>query len=113
MSKKELTNFSMCNMIKNIRPFLTGSLQSTMLPNRTTSLLGDKKEWLLDSDEFQTCLDTDKQTLFCPGIPGAGKTILSSIVVDYLMLSSRTIQMLALPIYTATSGGSTNRRQKT
>jgi hypothetical protein len=40
--------------------------------------------WLLVSDEFQAWLGTDKQTLFCPGIPGAGKTILSSIVVDYL-----------------------------
>ncbi len=26
----------------------------------------------------------EKQTLFCPGIPGAGKTILTSIVVDDL-----------------------------
>lgn len=40
--------------------------------------------WFLDSSEFQTWLETDKQTLFCPGIPGAGKTILTSIVVDYL-----------------------------
>jgi ankyrin repeat protein len=29
-------------------------------------------------------LDTEKQTLFCPGIPGAGKTILTAIVVDNL-----------------------------
>jgi hypothetical protein len=29
-------------------------------------------------------LNNDKQTLFCPGIPGAGKTILTSIVVEYL-----------------------------
>ena len=41
-------------------------------------------QWLLDSAEFQRWLDTDKQTLFCPGIPGAGKTILTSIVVDDL-----------------------------
>jgi hypothetical protein len=41
-------------------------------------------QWLLDSEKFQTWLNTDKQTLFCPGIPGAGKTILTSIVVDYL-----------------------------
>jgi Cdc6-like AAA superfamily ATPase len=41
-------------------------------------------QWLLDSVEFQTWLDTDKQTLFCPGIPGAGKTILTSIVVEHL-----------------------------
>jgi NACHT domain len=41
-------------------------------------------QWLLDSAEYQTWLKTDKQTLFCPGIPGAGKTILTSIVVDDL-----------------------------
>ena len=41
-------------------------------------------QWLLDSAEFQEWLETDKQTLFCPGIPGAGKTILTSIVVNYL-----------------------------
>ena len=41
-------------------------------------------QWLLDSPEFQAWLQTNKQTLFCPGIPGAGKTILSAIIVDYL-----------------------------
>jgi hypothetical protein len=40
--------------------------------------------WLLDSTEFQSWLKNDKQTLFCPGIPGAGKTIITSIVVDEL-----------------------------
>jgi hypothetical protein len=29
-------------------------------------------------------LETDKQTLFCPGIPGAGKTIITAIVIDDL-----------------------------
>ena len=41
-------------------------------------------QWLLDSAEFQAWLQMDKQTLFCPGIPGAGKTILTSIVVEEL-----------------------------
>jgi hypothetical protein len=41
-------------------------------------------QWLLNSEEFQTWLNIDKQTLFCPGIPGAGKTILTSIVVEEL-----------------------------
>jgi hypothetical protein len=41
-------------------------------------------QWLLDSPEFQTWLNAENQTLFCPGIPGSGKTILTSIVVDYL-----------------------------
>lgn len=41
-------------------------------------------QWLLQSEEFQAWLENDKQTLFCPGIPGAGKTILTSIVVEEL-----------------------------
>src|SRR5215471_9886748 len=41
-------------------------------------------QWLLNSDEFQKWLNQSKQTLFCPGIPGAGKTMIVSIVVDHL-----------------------------
>jgi hypothetical protein len=41
-------------------------------------------QWLLDSAKYQAWLITSKQTLFCPGIPGAGKTILTSIVVNDL-----------------------------
>ncbi|KAF2182154.1 hypothetical protein K469DRAFT_752251 [Zopfia rhizophila CBS 207.26] len=39
--------------------------------------------WLLESTDFQEWMKTGK-TLFCPGIPGAGKTILTSVVVDEL-----------------------------
>lgn len=41
-------------------------------------------QWLLDTAEFKTWAGGDKQTLFCPGIPGSGKTILTSIVIDKL-----------------------------
>lgn len=41
-------------------------------------------QWLLESAEFRTLMKGDKQMLFCPGIPGAGKTILTSIVIDCL-----------------------------
>jgi hypothetical protein len=41
-------------------------------------------KWLLKSTEFQAWLETNRQTMFCPGIPGAGKTILTSIVVEEL-----------------------------
>src|SRR5271170_1914985 len=40
--------------------------------------------WLLDSKEFNGWVDRSKQTLFCPGMPGAGKTVITSIVVDHL-----------------------------
>lgn len=41
-------------------------------------------QWLLNSAEYQEWLQTSKQTLFCQGIPGAGKTILTSIVINDL-----------------------------
>ena len=36
-------------------------------------------QWLLNSNEFKTWLNQNQQTLFCPGIPGAGKRSLSSL----------------------------------
>jgi hypothetical protein len=41
-------------------------------------------QWFLDSAEFQEWLKTKRRTLFCPGIPGAGKTILTSVVIEDL-----------------------------
>ena len=43
-------------------------------------------QWLLHSTEYQSWRETNKQTLFCPGIPGAGKTILTSIIVEELTI---------------------------
>lgn len=40
--------------------------------------------WLLESPEFISWKSIRGETLYCPGIPGAGKTILSSIVVEEL-----------------------------
>ncbi|KAI1658114.1 hypothetical protein F4813DRAFT_357404 [Daldinia decipiens] len=41
-------------------------------------------KWFLDTEQFQTWRDTHGKTLFCPGIPGAGKSILTSIIIDNL-----------------------------
>jgi hypothetical protein len=41
-------------------------------------------KWMLDSAEYQTWLRTKGQTLYTPGIPGAGKTIIAAIVIDDL-----------------------------
>ncbi|KAM7191628.1 Ankyrin repeat-containing domain protein [Naviculisporaceae sp. PSN 640] len=41
-------------------------------------------EWFLNSPEYQKWLGGTGQTLFCPGIPGAGKTMLTAIAIDHL-----------------------------
>ncbi|KAL4923581.1 ankyrin repeat-containing domain protein [Aspergillus undulatus] len=53
--------------------------------------------WLLESDEYQRWIGQDEKTpqdqrtLFCPGLPGAGKTFLSSIVVNELQRSGNPL----------------------
>ncbi|KAI9770975.1 MAG: hypothetical protein M1840_002679 [Geoglossum simile] len=46
-------------------------------------------QWLLDSNQFQAWLNQRKQTLFCPGIPGAGKTMITSIIIEHLQTKFR------------------------
>ncbi|KAH8733670.1 hypothetical protein BGZ61DRAFT_528933 [Ilyonectria robusta] len=46
-------------------------------------------QWLLDSQEYKSWYEAENQTLFCPGIPGAGKTILTSVVINDLADRSR------------------------
>ncbi|KAJ5685122.1 hypothetical protein N7536_007741 [Penicillium majusculum] len=41
-------------------------------------------KWFLGCEKFQEWLKNDKQTLFCPGIPGAGKTMMSATVIAHL-----------------------------
>jgi Cdc6-like AAA superfamily ATPase len=67
-------------ILKWLTPMDYGTQQSDILKRRQAGT----GQWLLDSAEYQTWLNTDKQTLFCPGIPGAGKTVLTSVIVDHL-----------------------------
>lgn len=41
-------------------------------------------EWILHSKEFKSWLSEAGSTIWCRGIPGAGKTVLTSVVVDHL-----------------------------
>lgn len=40
--------------------------------------------WFLNTSPFITWRDTPGKTLYCPGIPGAGKTVLTSVIIDHL-----------------------------
>ncbi|KAL7956479.1 ankyrin repeat-containing domain protein [Trichoderma compactum] len=44
----------------------------------------DTLHWFLNSEEYQTWIGSDKHTLFCPGVPGAGKTIMTAAVINDL-----------------------------
>jgi hypothetical protein len=42
-------------------------------------------QWFLDAPEVAQWLSKAKATLFCPGIPGAGKTMVAAIAIDHLL----------------------------
>jgi Cdc6-like AAA superfamily ATPase len=62
-----------------------GAQQSDFLSRRQEGT----GRWLLDSHEFQTWSNEYRQALFCSGMPGTGKTIMVSIVADYLCTKYR------------------------
>lgn len=47
---------------------------------------GDTGDWILREPSFESWVSADLNTLCCEGIPGAGKTIIASIVVNHLRL---------------------------
>ena len=69
------------DILRWLTPIDYGSQQSDFLGRRQAGT----GQWLLDSAEYRKWLDMNQEVLFCPGIPGAGKTILTSIVVDNLV----------------------------
>ena len=56
----------------------------TRQADHMTSLSTDTGKWFLESDKFQAWLETSKSTLFCPGMPGAGKTMLAACVIRHI-----------------------------
>jgi hypothetical protein len=44
-------------------------------------------QWFLQDTKFQEWNQSTNATLFCPGIPGAGKTTMAALVINYLLES--------------------------
>ena len=68
-------------------------ISSTDFPSQQSDIIDRRQkgtgQWFLDAPEFNNWIHGSKQTLFCPGMPGAGKTMVAAIAIDHL---SRTIQ---------------------
>ncbi|KFY10697.1 hypothetical protein V492_04887 [Pseudogymnoascus sp. VKM F-4246] len=76
-----MRRFTQNRVLDWLTPIDFDTQQSDFISRRTKGT----GQWFLDSTEFQTWLNTDNKVLFCQGLPGAGKTVLTSIVVDYLL----------------------------
>ncbi|KAL6696840.1 ankyrin repeat-containing domain protein [Trichoderma pleuroticola] len=54
---------------------------------------------LLNSEELQQWINTPQMTLFCSGIPGAGKTFQTAILIDYLSRKFRHNDTIGLAFF--------------
>ncbi|RYP26295.1 hypothetical protein DL768_011765 [Monosporascus sp. mg162] len=66
-----------------LTPFDYGLQQSDLFSKRHEGT----GEWFLHSEEFEGWQETKNKTLYCPGIPGAGKTSITSAVIHHLNLN--------------------------
>ncbi|KAJ7287134.1 ankyrin repeat-containing domain protein [Mycena rebaudengoi] len=57
---------------------------------------GGTGQWLLADIGFTTWKESVGGTLWCQGIPGAGKTVLSSVVVNYLQAQFQPIENIGV-----------------
>ena len=68
-------------------------ISSSDYPAQQSDIIKRRQEgtgqWFLDAPEVARWLDDAKTTLFCPGIPGAGKTMVAAIAVDQLLDSAK------------------------
>jgi Cdc6-like AAA superfamily ATPase len=68
-------------------------ISSTNFPAQQYDFIARREEgtgnWFLNAPEFDNWIRGLEPTLFCPGMPGAGKTMMAAMVIDHL---SRTIQ---------------------
>jgi Cdc6-like AAA superfamily ATPase len=77
-----------------IQRILLEWISSSDYPAQQSDIIKCRQEgtgqWFLDEPKVARWLDDAKTTLFCPGIPGAGKTMVAAITVDQLLNSAQS-----------------------
>lgn len=88
------------DVVKWLSPLDFSSKQNDALSRRQEGT----GQWLLKSTEFRSWLDTAGTVLWCPGMPGAGKTILASTVIDHLEQNYRRDKIGVAYVYCVHNG---------
>ncbi|KAF3804322.1 hypothetical protein GCG54_00000674 [Colletotrichum gloeosporioides] len=78
--QSRLSNKEDLEILEWLTPFSSGSQQSDFLSRHHPGT----GKWFLDSKPFQDWVAEQGKTLFCPGIPGSGKTIMAALAIDYI-----------------------------
>lgn len=56
-------------------------------------------EWFLGSEQFREWINGPNKDIFCPGIPGAGKTLMAAVTINHLIETRRSDDIGVAYIY--------------
>lgn len=80
--------------------FSNGSHQSTinlrMMTFSRKSIQAGTCQWFLNSPRYKNWIEKEKDILYCPRIPGAGKTILAATTIEDLTLRYQNNRNIAI-----------------
>lgn len=79
---------------EQLRKTILDWLSLTDFPTRLSDFIGRKEEgtgsWFFEATQFENWIQGPNQTLFCPGMPGAGKTMIAAMAIDHLSKQSES-----------------------
>jgi hypothetical protein len=72
----------------HLRKTILDWISSTNYPTQLSDFINRKEKgtgsWFLNAPQYKNWIQESKQTLFCPGMPGAGKTMIAAMAIDHL-----------------------------
>jgi Cdc6-like AAA superfamily ATPase len=72
-------------------------------PSQQSDIIQRRQEgtaqWFLDAPELAHWLKETKATLFCPGIPGAGKTMIAATAIDHVLYTTQKSSLGVAYVY--------------
>ncbi|KAF1936583.1 hypothetical protein EJ02DRAFT_413782, partial [Clathrospora elynae] len=84
--RKNLDDTELRRLVDWISPTDYPAQQSDIIKRRQEGT----GQWFLEAPQVARWLSEAKGTLFCPGIPGAGKTMVAAIAIDHLLNSAQS-----------------------
>ncbi|KAK6950682.1 hypothetical protein Daesc_007207 [Daldinia eschscholtzii] len=78
--EEEMINGKIDDIVKYYAPISFSEKHGNVIQQRQDGT----GQWLLESEEFQDWMQSIGGTLWCSGAPGAGKTVMASIAIEYL-----------------------------
>ncbi|PBK81206.1 hypothetical protein ARMGADRAFT_812790, partial [Armillaria gallica] len=88
-------------MLMCIITWLTDLNFKSVQAEKLSQRVGDTGRWFLELEPFKKWVDGSAASscLWCPGNPGVGKTILASVIIDYLQFLDHEKTTLILSIF--------------